>query len=148
MSKKGYTSTENPAPSTVNEAAVAYNTPFQKVHLTRAGVSTEFVLDLMRSYKFSKQTIAQLAGISPKTLDRHLQSERKFIGLQADRLLQLAELYSEGLDLFEDREKFLKWLSAKLPALNGTAPKEWLDTHHGISMISDEIDRIKHGIFA
>jgi len=132
----------------VEEAALAYNTPFNKVYFSRFGVSVNFVIDLMQSFKFSKQETAELAGISAKTLDRHFQSGRKFEALQADRLIELAELYTEGLALFGEQQKFLKWLDSKLPALNNTAPKEWLDTHHGITLISDEIGRIRHGIFA
>ncbi|MFT6866667.1 MAG: putative toxin-antitoxin system antitoxin component (TIGR02293 family) [Cyclobacteriaceae bacterium] len=135
-------------PSKVEEAAMAYDTPVKKILLSRSGLSTHFVLDLMASYQFSKQEISRLANISTKTLERHLQSGRMFSGLQSDRLLELAELYHEGIALFGSREKFLKWLNAKIPALGDTAPKEWLDTHHGIAMISDELGRIQHGIFA
>lgn len=135
-------------PNKVEEAAVAYNTPVKKIGLSRIGLSPDFVIDLMQCYQFSKQETSRLADISTKTLDRHLQSGKKFSGLQSDRLLELAELYIEGVELFGTREKFLKWLNSKIPALGNTAPKDWLDTHKGISMIADELGRIKHGIFA
>ncbi len=132
----------------VKEAAAEYYTPFQKVHVSRRGVDPKFVIDLMELYHFSKQEIAHLADISTKTLERNLQSGKKFQGLQSDRLLQLAELYKEGVDVFGSKEKFINWLNAQIPALGNTAPKEWLDTHQGITLISDELGRIKHGIFA
>ena len=135
-------------PSKVEEAAMAYNTPVKKIRLSRSGLTAEFVVDLMHSYEFSKQETSRFADISTKTLDRHLQSGKKFSGLQSDRFLELAELYINGLEVFGTREKFLKWLNSKIPALGNTAPKEWLDTHQGISMIMDELGRIKHGIFA
>lgn len=144
---KAYTFPTSP-PSKVNEAAVAYVTPISKIGLSRLGLSPEFVVDLMQSYQFSKQEISHLADISTKTLDRHLQSGKKFSGLQSDRLLELAELYIEGIEVFGTKEKLLKWLNAEIPALGNTRPKEWLDTHQGIQLISDEIGRIKHGIFA
>lgn len=145
--EKLYKFTES-APSKVEEAAVAYNTPVKKVALSRKGLSPDFVLDLMQSYQFSKQETSRLTDISTKTLDRHMQSGKNFTGLQSDRLLELAELYIEGVEVFGSREKFLKWLNAAIPALGNSAPKEWLDTHEGISMIADELGRIKHGIFA
>lgn len=132
----------------VEEVTAAYYSPLKKVSISRNGLSTDFVLDLMKSYDFSKQETSRLADISTKTLERHLQSGKMFVGLQSDRLLELAELYQEGIDVFGKREKFIKWLNAKIPALGNTAPKEWLDTHHGIMMISDELGKIKHGIFA
>ena len=135
-------------PSKVEEAAMTYNTPVKKVALSRKGLSPDFVLDLMQSYQFSKQEASKLTDISAKTLDRHFQSGKNFTGLQSDRLLELAELYLAGIEVFGTRDKFLKWLNAETPALGHSAPKEWLDTHEGISMIADELGRIKHGIFA
>ena len=135
-------------PMIVMEAAAEYYTPFQNVYVSRRGVDPHFVIDLMELYHFTKQEMAHLTDISTKTLDRNLQSGPKFQGLQSDRLLQLAELFHEGVDVFGSKDKFLKWLNAKIPALGNTAPKEWLDTHRGIMLISDELGRIKHGIFA
>ncbi|MCV9387280.1 type II RES/Xre toxin-antitoxin system antitoxin [Reichenbachiella ulvae] len=132
----------------VEEAAISYDTPTKKIELSRQGVSPEFVLDLMTVYQFSKQEASRLTDISSKTLDRHIQSGKFFTGLQSDRILELAELFHEGLDVFGSQEKFLRWLSSSLPALGNTRPKDWLDTHHGIQMITDELGRIKHGIFA
>jgi putative toxin-antitoxin system antitoxin component (TIGR02293 family) len=132
----------------VEEVVAAYYSPLKKVSISRNGLSIEFVIDLMQSYDFSKQETSRLADISTKTLERHLQSGKMFVGLQSDRLLELAELYQGGIEVFGARDKFIKWLNAKIPALRNTAPKEWLDTHHGITMISDELGKIKHGIFA
>lgn len=146
-SKIKYHQPVNP-PDKVKEAAIVYDTPVKKIKLSREGLSPDFVIDLIQSYQFSKQEASRLADISTKTLDRHLQSGKRFSGLQSDRLLELAELYVEGLEVFGSRDKFLKWLDAKIPALGNTSPKEWLDTHNGIEMISDELGRIKYGIFA
>ncbi len=140
--------TPDPEVSMVAEAAAAYDTPQKKVYYSREGIDPDFVLDLMASYQFSKQMISRLTDISTKTLDRHFHSGKAFTGLQSDRLLELAELYNEGIRTFGAQTKFLKWLDSRLPALGDTAPKEWLDTHHGIQMISDELGRIRHGIFA
>lgn len=134
--------------STVAEAAEAYNSPVMKVYISRSGVSAEFVLDLMRSYGLDKVSISRLADVSSKTLDRYLISGQRFSGLQADRLLELADLFNEGVGVFGNPEKFRRWLHSKIPALNNTAPMEWLDTHEGITLISNELGRIKYGIFA
>ncbi len=145
---KIYKTPKDPKPSMVMEAAAVYHSPVQKIQKTRDGLEPEFVVDLMELYRFSKQEASRLADISTKTLERHLQSGKKFQGLQSDRLLELAELYAEGLEVFGSKDKFLKWLNSEIPALGNTFPKEWLDTHLGITLVSDELGRIKHGIFA
>ncbi|MEM8895516.1 MAG: antitoxin Xre/MbcA/ParS toxin-binding domain-containing protein [Bacteroidota bacterium] len=135
------------SPTSVAEALSTYHSPTQKIHLSRTGLSPDFVVDLITSYHFNKQETSKLVDISTKTLDRHIQSGKRFTGLKSDRLLELAELYGEGTRIFGSRDKFLNWLSSKIPALGHTTPKEWLDTHKGIALISDELGRIEHGIF-
>ena len=74
------------SPTKVEEAAVTYNTPVKRVHLSRIGLSTDFVLDLMQSYQFSKQETSRLTDISTKTLDRHLQSGKRCMRTSVDHL--------------------------------------------------------------
>ena len=136
------------SPSRVSEMTTAYHTPFQKAAIARQGISTAFVIDLMGSLGLNKPETAHLIDISPKTLDRHLQSGRLFKGLQSDRILELADLYNQGISTFGNKEKFLKWLISSSPALGNTSPREWLDTQQGIEAISDELGKIRHGIFA
>ncbi len=133
---------------TVAEMAAIYHTPFVRASIARTGISTSFVLDLMHLLGFKKQETALLIDISPKTLDRHLKMEKPFTGLQSDRLLELAELYQKGENVFGNNQKFLRWLNSTLPALNNTPPREWLDTQQGIKAIMNELGRIQHGIFA
>jgi len=145
---KTYQNQESNRPNTVAEMAATYSTPFMRAGVARAGISTSFVLDLMNLLGLKKQETASLISISPKTLDRHLKMIKPFKGLQSDRILELAELHQKGQQVFGNNQKFLKWLDSKLPALDNTSPREWLDTQQGIKAIMNELGRIEHGIFA
>lgn len=145
-SSKTYQNTQSP--SRVSEMVAEYQTPFQKAAMARHGISTAFVTDLMKSLEINKAETARLIDISPKTLDRHLQGGRLFKGLQSDRILELADLYNQGIEVFGNKQKLLKWLTSNSPALGNTTPREWLDTQQGIEAVSHELGRIKHGIFA
>lgn len=145
---KSYPIQEDKAPSTVAEMSASYGAPFTRASIARTGISTLFLLDLMHLLGFKKQETASLIDISPKTLDRHLKTEKPFSGLQSDRLLELAELHQKGERVFGNNQKFLRWLNSTLPALNNTSPREWLDTQQGIKAIMNELGRIQHGIFA
>lgn len=147
LSMKTYPDQE-PEIHTVEEAAVAYGNPTYRIEISRHGMLPAFALDLMQHFGFSKIEASKLTDISTKTLDRHLQSGKRFTGLQSDRLLELAQLYTEGINTFGHREKFLRWLSAPIAALQNTPPKDWLDTHEGIKLITAELGRIRHGLFA
>ena len=135
--------------SKVSEAVAVYgSTPLKRVHRARHGVTSHFVTDLLAKFMFSKQELALLIAISPKTLDRHLQGQKAFSGLQAERLLRLGDLYMEGIGIFGNQSRFLKWLNSEVIALDATTPRSWLDTQQGIDLISDEMVRIQHGVFA
>lgn len=134
--------------STVEEMGMAYSSPFTRAKIARIGVGTAFVLELMPLLGFNKQETASLINISPKTLDRHFKMEKPFSGLESDRILELAELYQKGQEVFGDNKKFLNWLGSNIIALGNTSPKRWLDTQQGIKAIMNELGRIQHGIFA
>ena len=148
MQKKEYDIDSKLNPETVAEMGVVYHTPFSRAQIARSGIATTFLLDLMKLFDFKKQETATLIDISTKTLDRHLKMNKPFTGLQSDRILELAELYRRGEEVFGNNEKFIKWLDSKLAVLKNTTPKEWLDTQQGIKAIMIELGRIKHGIFA
>jgi len=146
---KAYKTNDTEKEPLVSEPAVVYHaTPFSKVHFARKGVSPKFVSNLMVSYNLNKTETARLTDISTKTLERHMQSGKPFTGLQSDRLIELADLFEQGVETFGNRDKFIKWLNSEIPALGNHAPKDFLDTQKGIEIVSDEIGRIKHGIFA
>jgi len=145
---KKYSEIIEDTPNTVAEMAAVYGNPFSNAILARSGVKTSFLSDLMQLLGLKKQETASLINISPKTLDRHISASKPFIGLQSDRILELAELHQKGEQVFGTTEKFRLWLSSPIAVLNNTAPREWLDTQQGIKAIMNEIGRIEHGIFA
>jgi uncharacterized protein (DUF2384 family) len=49
---------------------------------------------------------------------------------------------------FGSEENFHTWMETKSIPLGGVKPKGLLDTTYGINLITDELGRIEHGIFA
>ncbi len=145
---KTYPQISNDPPNTVAELAAVYGNPFSRALIARSGINTSFITDLMDLLGLKKQEMASLINISIKTLDRHLKTAKPFTGLQCDRILELAELYQKGEQVFGNSKKFILWLDSPIAALNNTAPRQWLDTQQGIKAITNEIGRIEHGIFA
>ncbi len=145
---KKYPERLDDAPDNVAEMAAVYGNPFSNAILARSGVKISFLTDLMQLLGLKKQETASLINISVKTLDRHFTTQKPFIGLQSDRILELAELHQKGEKVFGNSAKFLVWLDSPIAVLNNTAPREWLDTQQGIKAITNELGRIEHGIFA
>lgn len=55
-------------------------------------------------------------------------------------------VYEYGIDVFETKEKFEKWLNSK-HAIFVNKPIEMLDTEENMRKVFIEIGRIAHGIF-
>ena len=52
------------------------------------------------------------------------------------------------MEVFEDRELLLAWMSTPSPALNLQRPLDLLDTLYGAQVVLDELTRIEHGVAA
>ncbi|GEP94528.1 MbcA/ParS/Xre antitoxin family protein [Chitinophaga cymbidii] len=63
-----------------------------------------------------------------------------------DNLHELVHLYVEGYNVWEDREKFNKWMTRKNPYLFDATPIEACMTRIGLHEVRNEIDRVKFGI--
>lgn len=123
------------------------NSPLDLIALTRSGVTKKFAMNLAAKFDFSPKEIAGIMHISERTLHRYHDSE-KLDSLTSGIMLQLSDLYEKGTKIFGDTEKFKQWMKYQNPVFSNYKPIELLDTFTGFQLISDELGRIEHGIFA
>ena len=91
-----------------------------------------------------------MAGIlktSQRSLSR-LKAEDILSPVVTESTLQLAEVTSKGISVFEDEEVFRKWLTTPNAALEGSTPRDMLSTHYGVQMVLDILGRIEWGVFS
>lgn len=112
--------------------------------LVECGIS-KGALDMMQQNTgLTNQELAFAFPVSQRTLLRYKKRE-KLNPLLSERLIELAELFSKGLDVFGSREKFYLWLRSPSVAL-GDKPINLIANAIGIDMLKDELGRIEHGI--
>lgn len=115
---------------------------------SREGVSLGSVQSMLNRDPFTLREWAQLLDIPESGLRRHLQTGKPLGRVRSAQLLEILLVLRRGLEVFEDDDRFLRWLSSKSTALGGVAPKELLDNSFGIQLVRDELGRIEYGILA
>jgi len=61
--------------------------------------------------------------------------------------LKMADLYSYGHDVFEEKESFNRWMNKPNMARGNKKPIDCIDTIRGIEEIKKEIGRIEWGVY-
>lgn len=117
------------------------------VTLSRKGLTRSDFEQLQEMSALDLDTLSQLLGITPRTIQRKLPNET-FRQETSERMLELFRLYAVGQSTFGSLDVFRKWLRSTIPALANATPLSFLDTGFGIRMIQDELDRISYGVFS
>jgi putative toxin-antitoxin system antitoxin component (TIGR02293 family) len=114
----------------------------------REGIPYSF-FNLIRHYTpFSENDWANFLELSTKSLQRYKQSSKHFRPIQTEKIIEMAEVTSVGVDVFGDMEKFKLWLDTPNFSLGNLKPMELLKDSYGKEMVISELTRINYGILA
>jgi len=120
---------------------------FEMIDLVRKGISKKNAFRFAGKIDFSAKDLASVYHVSERTLQRYSDSDLLDPEL-SEKTLQLAILYEKGATVFGNLSKFIIWMKFPNPVFGGKPPLELLDTHFGFQIVSDELIRIEHGVFA
>lgn len=137
----------------VGESAALYSTIFSDkiliIKIIRQGVSYPLYQSVADYAPFSEADWAAIFDISTKSLQRYKQmKDFRFRPIHSEKILEIAEVIREGLEVFGDLEKFQLWLDTPNYALGNILPKELLKDSYGKDLLMAELIRISHGILA
>ena len=127
--------------------AVYYPQNFDLIRLSRQGVLKKYLLELAEKFSFTMQELSRILHLSERTLQRY-RKEDTLSSEASERALLLAQLYQKGIAVFGSKDHFKDWLRTPLPAFQQQPPVGFLDTAFGFELVSDELGRIAHGVFA
>lgn len=115
------------------------------VELGRRGIRKSALRHLAASMSLTWRDMAKLLPITERTLQRY-QTQKLLSQVVSEQALQLAEVVATGIDVFEDRDNFLAWLSLQSAALGDRKPMDLLNSRFGMELVIDELGRIAHGM--
>ena len=115
------------------------------IELGAKGISKSALRHLAKNMSLTWKDMAKLLPITERTLQRY-QTQKLMSQIVSEQTLQLAEVFAMGIDVFEDRDNFLAWLSLPCTALGSKKPIELLGSRFGIELVMDELGSIAHGM--
>ena len=119
----------------------------KKIDFIRLGISKTSLEHLKKKINQDYDTLAKLFSVTRATLINK-KGKSKFSSAVSEKILNLADLYSFGYNVFENRENFNSWMETPNRTLGGIAPIEIADTHYGILEIKNLVGRIEQGVYS
>jgi putative toxin-antitoxin system antitoxin component (TIGR02293 family) len=105
------------------------------------------LFDVIQDYApFSENDWANYLDLSTKSLHRYKQSSKQFKPNQSEKIIEIAEVTSIGLDVFGEMDKFKLWLDTPNFSLGNLKPMELLKDSYGKELVIGELTRINYGI--
>ncbi|MDH5718920.1 MAG: MbcA/ParS/Xre antitoxin family protein [Spirochaetia bacterium] len=100
--------------------------------------------------ELSLSTWSSILPVSKRTLQRELEKSKYNFDIKiSEPLIEIGEIYSLGLQAFDDDKKRLnEWLKAENAYFNGHKPIDIMDTHKGRDLIKSELLRIEYSEFS
>ena len=118
----------------------------EKITLIRKGVSKNDLEDIKEHSGLDYDTLSRILAVSRATLINKKGLE-KFDTATSKRILLLADTLSYGESVFEDKDRFNRWMKNSNKALGDKAPIDLMDTVYGIQEVKNMIGRIEYGVF-
>jgi len=120
----------------------------EMVSMVREGVAYPYFNSLSDRINFTLEDWSSYLHLSERTMHRYKKEQKHFDTIYSERIVQIDLLYKRGADVFGSEENFHTWMETISVPLGSIKPKDLLDTIYGINLITDELVRIEHGIFA
>lgn len=114
----------------------------------RTGISYSLFNLIMEKAPFSQKDWTDYLHISYRTFSRYKANKNDFKSIYAEKIIEIAEVVNIGLEVFDNKAHFKKWLDTPSIALGGIRPYELLRDSYGKQLVLAELYRMDHGIFA
>lgn len=118
------------------------------ISIVRKGFSVHAIENALAILNVPRAALADALGMSGRTLSRRLKAGTTLTADDSAKMLRLARIFSQAVEVFEDADSANAWLKAPNPSLDNAVPLTLLDTEVGGEMVADALGRIEHGIFA
>lgn len=122
-------------------------TEMDRYELSRAGLPKRALLSLVANLNFTLRSMAALLNIAERTIQRKRDDEL-FDLSTSEQILQIAEVYSRGAEVFASAGNFQEWMNTENISFGGKRPLELLPSRYGAQMILDEVGRMEYGVYS
>ena len=100
---------------------------------------------LIRHDHFKSEQVAAILDMSDRTFRRKLEAA-SFDRLEAERLEEINQLISLGVETFGTTGKFMVWMQSTPETFGGARPMDLLASQKGIDWIEETLIALQHGL--
>jgi putative toxin-antitoxin system antitoxin component (TIGR02293 family) len=115
--------------------------------IIHAGMPVRSVEALKENIAVPDMLLAQLLGISEKTLSRARTAQARLDSVVSDRLFRVARIVALAIEVLETEPAALRWLKRSQIGLGGRVPLALLTTDIGRDQVEKLLLRIEHGVY-
>ncbi len=144
--KKPVQYSQDSGPGKVNEPALYYSTPVNRISLKE--FTYEDFKKVADKIPFTQAEWSQILHISERTLQRYAKDNHLFAPINAERILLINKVLNEAKITFGKTEKFYEWIKRNPYMMEGNLSVQSLSTYEGIQNVLTQLGRIQQGIFA
>ena len=108
------------------------------------GLTWKAIASLKKRTMLDQQVLFAFLDISPRLMANN--PHKKLSQTLTDRIIELAELYAHGLEVFVTVNDFNRWLGQPSVDLNGQKPTALMFSTHGLKEIRRVLNQIEYGI--
>jgi putative toxin-antitoxin system antitoxin component (TIGR02293 family) len=123
-----------------------FNDKLMMIGVIREGVPYSLFTIIQDYTPFSEKDWSNFLDLSTKSLLRYKQSTKNFKPIHSEKIIEMAEVTTIGLDVFGNMEKFKLWLETPNFSLGNIKPKDLLLDSYGKELVISELTRINYGI--
>jgi putative toxin-antitoxin system antitoxin component (TIGR02293 family) len=122
-------------------------TSIQKMDIVENRISKNYLVLFKKLANLDYDALALALSVTRATLINKKGSE-KFSDTISEKILALADLYSFGYEVFEEKEKFNQWMFFPNQALGGKVPFDFTSNQYGREEIHNLIGRVAYGVYS
>jgi putative toxin-antitoxin system antitoxin component (TIGR02293 family) len=114
-----------------------------------AGFPSALLGTLITSSSIPQRELADLLGVSPRTLSRLRRTDdRRLAHLESSQLMLLQRTLDEAAALLGSAAEAESWLLEKSPQLDGERPIDLLKSFDGATILNDYLGRLRYGAYS
>lgn len=119
----------------------------EKMSVVREGITKGDLLSLKEKSGLDYSELARALSVTRATLINKKKSE-KFSPSLSEKILDIADLYSFGFEVFGNEESFVQWMDTPIRALSYQKPVSYIDNQFGRQEVRNLIGRIAYGVYS
>lgn len=133
--------------SVVSRQSETHLSTFEKMKVVKEGISKKDLEFLKAKTEMDYSSLARILSVTRATLINKKKND-KFGSSISEKILDIADLYSYGFEVFEDESVFRRWMDTPNRALNSLKPFDLLDNQFGREEVKNLIGRIAYGVYS